>query len=83
MFYVLDHMFCLTDMDNFTFIEAKVDNDEIDWLSSERVAIGKPINPTMKGWVHVDFNKDVSEAEIKNIIKEAYNIIKAKYTKKH
>jgi len=43
----------------------------------------EPINPTMKGWVHVDFNKDVSEAEIKNIIKEAYNIIKAKYTKKH
>jgi len=72
VFYVLGHMFCLTDIDNFTFIEAKADNDEIDRLTSGRVAIGKPINSTMKGWIHADLNEDTSETEIKDIIKNAY-----------
>ncbi len=82
VFYVLDHMFCLIDMDDFRSVTVRLAPEEIEQLMSERTSVSRPVNKSMKNWIQVDFNGDISDSEIMAMVKRSYDIIRNQYTKK-
>ncbi|MDE6557059.1 MAG: MmcQ/YjbR family DNA-binding protein [Duncaniella sp.] len=82
VFYVLDHMFCLVDMDDFTEVTFRSTTDEITEISGRYDCVHRPVNPALKLWVSVSLNQDMPDHEIFRFVGQAYEIIKNKYEKK-
>lgn len=82
VFYVLDHMFCLVDMDDFTSVTVKSTPDEIDEIKTHCSSAVKPMNLNERHWIQLNFNGDIPDPRIYAMVTRAYEIIKAKYTKK-
>lgn len=82
VFYILDHMFCLVDMDDFTSVTVKSTPDEIDNLKMTHTSVGKPVNLHERHWIRLDLNGDFTDNDIYALVHRAYDIIKAKYTLK-
>ena len=82
VFYVADHMFCFIDLDNFTFVNVRSSTDRIAELYDTYSSVSKPINQSMRYWIQLDFNGDIPYDVIKELVSEAYHIVKAKYTSK-
>ncbi len=82
VFYVLDHMFCLTDMDNFYSVDVKLTPEEIDELKLTYSSVSKPVNLSEKHWLQLDFNGDMSDDKICALVKRSYDIVKEKYSRK-
>lgn len=82
VFYVLDHMFCFVDMDDFTSVNIRSVPDEIDTLRATFSAVGAPLNRTLRYWVSIDLGGDVSEARILELVTRAYEIVKTLHTPK-
>jgi len=79
VFYVTGHMFCLTDIDNFTFVEVKSTPDEIEEIKQRHVSVGEPINRGMKDWIRLELDGDFSDFAIYALVRRAYTIVKARY----
>lgn len=79
VFYVKGHMFCLCDMDDFTFVELKASADEALQLVEAHEAVTRTINPVLKGWIHINLNSDISVRELLKLVAEAYHIIKSEH----
>lgn len=82
VFYVLDHMFCLLDMDDFTSVTVKSTPDEINDIKTCYFSAVKPTNLHERHWIQLNFNGDIPDPRIYAMVIRAYEIIKAKYTKK-
>ncbi len=82
VFYVLDHMFCMVDMDDFTSVSFRSNDEEIARISERYSAVTTPVNKAMKFWLRVNLNEDMSDSEIYSCVRRAYKIIKEKYSKK-
>lgn len=82
VFYVLDHMFCLVDMDDFTSVNVKSTPEEIERLRQNHTSLGDPVNLDKRYWIRLDFNGDIPEPEILRMVGRSYDIIKLKYTPK-
>ena len=82
VFYVLDHMFCIIDMNNFTFVNVKTTPDKDIELLETRTSASRPLNPGLRYWIQINFNGDIPDSEIYSLVKQSYEIIKTKYTKK-
>lgn len=82
VFYVLDHMFCFIDIDDFRYVNVRSTSDEIDRLRTCYTSLSRPLNRTLKHWVQLDFDGDIPEPLILDIVGKAYHIIKEKYSKK-
>lgn len=82
VFYILDHMFCFTDMDDFTSVTVKSTPDEIEEIRTNHSSVSNPLNQSLRHWIQLNLNGDISDREIYGLIKRAYDIVKAKYTKK-
>lgn len=82
VFYVLDHMFCFVDMDDFTSVTVKSTPDEVDEIRMVHSSFSNPINRSLHHWIQLNLNGDISDSEIYTLVKRAYYIIKAKYTGK-
>lgn len=82
MFYILDHMFCMTDMDDFTSVTVKGDPEEIEELRMTRSSVGSHRNMSERHWIQLNLNGDVSDREIYSLVKKSYEIVKSKYAKK-
>lgn len=48
VFYVLDHMFCFADMDDFTSVTVKSTPDEVEELRMQRLSVSDPLNQSLK-----------------------------------
>ena len=83
VFYVLDHMFCFVDIDNFTSVAVKSTPEEIEEIRLNHSSVGDPLNQTLRHWIRLDLNGDVCDKEIYALVSRAYEIVRAKYTKKH
>lgn len=81
VFYVLDHMFCYVDIDNFTSVTVKSTPDEIDEIRMNRSSVSNPLNQSLRHWIQLNLNGDIPDREIYALVKRAYEIVKAKYTK--
>lgn len=82
VFYVLGHMFCLVDIDNFSSVTVKSTPDGIDELKMTHSSVSKPVNLHERHWIQLDLNGDLSDREIRSLVSRAYDIVKAKYTRK-
>lgn len=82
VFYVLDHMFCFIDMDDFTSITVKSTPEEIEEIRLRHLSVDNPLNQSLKHWIQLNFNGDLSDKDIYALITKAYVIVKEKYTKK-
>ena len=83
VFYVLDHMFCMVDMDDFTSVSFRSNDEEIAKISERYSAGTTPLNKAMKFWLRVNLNEDMPDSEIYSCVRCAYDIIKEKYSKKN
>lgn len=82
VFYVLNHMFCMVDMDDFTSVSFRSNDEEIARISERYSAVTTPLNKAMKFWLRVNLNEDMPDSEIYSCVRRAYEIIKEKYSKK-
>lgn len=80
VFYVCDHMFCMVDMDDFTSVSFRSTPEEIAKITERYSAVTAPVNKAMKYWLTVNLNEDMSDSEIYSHVRQAYEIIKDKYT---
>lgn len=83
VFYVLDHMFCMTDIDDFTSVTVKADPEVIEELKMTRSSVSSHRNMSERHWIQFNLNGDVSDREIYDLIRRSYEIVKSKYTKKN
>lgn len=81
VFYVLDHMFCFIDIDDFSYVNVRSEADEIARLRTQYTSLSVPLNRTLKQWVQLDFNGDIPEQVIYDKVAQAYGIIKDKYSR--
>lgn len=79
VFYVKNHMFCLVDIHDFTFVEMKATPEEMTALVNAHEAVTHTINPVLKDWIHVTLEGDLTDKEIYDLVDKAYFIILAKY----
>ena len=82
VFYVLDHMFCLTDMDDFTSVTVKANPEVIEELKMTRTSVSSHRNMSERHWIQLNLSGDISDREIYNLVKSSYEIVKSKYTRK-
>ena len=82
VFYVLDHMFCFVDMDDFTSVTVKSTPDEVDEISMNHSSVSDPLNQSLRHWIQLNLNGDVSDSVIYSLVRRAYDIVKEKYQKK-
>ena len=82
VFNILDHMFCMTDMDDFTSVTVKAAPEVIEELKMTRSSVCSHKNMSERHWIQLNFNGDISDREIYEFIKGSYEIVKLKYTKK-
>lgn len=82
VFYVLDHIFCFVDMDDFTSVTVKSTPDEIEEIRMTHSSVSNPLNQSLKHWIQLNLNGDISDRDIYLFVKRSYDIVKAKYTKK-
>ena len=81
VFYVCGHMFSFFDCDQFTVISLKCQPERIVELKEENSCIGDPFNESHKYWIGI--NPQMAPDDLlKNLTRNSYEIVKAKYTKK-
>ena len=82
VFYILDHMFCMTDMDDFTSVTVKADPEVIEELKMTRTSVSSHRNMSERHWIQLNLNGDISDRQIYALVNRAYEIVKTKYAKK-
>lgn len=81
VFYVLNHMFCFVDMDDFTSVTVKSKPERIEDLRMNHFSVSNPLNQNLRYWIQINLNGDISDNEIYRLIRDSYEIVKGKYTK--
>lgn len=79
VFYVCGHMFCLIDVEDFTYVTVKSTEKEIADMQSRHASVGNPMNPSLKYWMQIDLAGDVSWLEIRALVVRAYGLVKSRY----
>ena len=82
VFYILDHMFCITDIDDFTSVTVKSTPEEAEKIRMNYLSVSNPLNQGLRHWIQLNLNGDISDSEIYALVKRSYDIVRAKYTKK-
>ncbi|MCM1483880.1 MAG: MmcQ/YjbR family DNA-binding protein [Muribaculaceae bacterium] len=83
VFYVCGHMFCMVDMDDFHYAVVKNTPENIAELYETRNSVERQRNMSAEYWIQLNFGGDIPNPEILDLVKQSYDIVKAKYTKKH
>ncbi len=81
VFYVCGHMFCMVDMDDFTYAVVKNTPERITELRETRNSYQSQRNMNAKHWIQINFGGDISNTGIFDPVKQSYVIVKTKYTK--
>ncbi len=79
-FYVTEHMFCLIDIENFSFVNIRSTPEEIENIRASYYSVGNPVNPTMRHWIRLDLYGDIPMKNILKLVKRAYEIIYLAHT---
>ncbi|MBD5305625.1 MAG: MmcQ/YjbR family DNA-binding protein [Bacteroides sp.] len=82
VFYVLDHMFCMADMDCFTSVTVRSTAEEMEEIRMRYTSVESPGNKALRYWIQLNLDGDIPESEIYRLVKRSYEIVKALYTKK-
>ncbi len=79
VFYVREHMFCMLDMDDFTYVVVKNTTERIAELHETRNSCQRQRNMSAKYWIQLNFGGDISDAEVREMVRQSYDIVKAKH----
>ena len=79
VFYVLGHMFCMADMEDFTSVSFRSTDEEIASITEHYSAVTTPVNKVMKFWLKVNLNEDLPDRMLYSCVRRALEIIKEKY----
>lgn len=82
VFYICDHIFCMVDMNSFTYAIVKNTPEKIAELHETRNSVQRLRNMSAKYWIQLNFDGDIPDSEILNLVRQSYEIVKAKYTEK-
>lgn len=82
VFYVCDHMFCMVDMNDFNYAVVKNTPEIIAELHETRNSVERQRNMSAKYWIQLNFGGDIPDSEILDLVKQSYEIVKNKYSKK-
>ena len=81
VFYVCGHMFAFFDCVEYSVVTLKCQPERIDELRAEYDCIGKPYNESAKYWLGID-PRVAPDALLRDLTRNSYEIVKAKYGKK-
>ena len=81
VFYIHGHMFSFFDCDNFSVITLKCQPERIEDLKVQFDCIGNPYNESPKHWIGINPDKATDDL-LKELTKNSYEIVKAKYKKR-
>ncbi len=79
VFYVCGHMFCMFDMNDFVGVTVKGDPERIAELTETKSACQSHRNMSKKHWIQLNFGGDISDTEIRALVRRSYAIVKEKY----
>lgn len=82
VFYVGGHMFCYFNIDDFKFITIKCDPAHMAELKERYQAIGEPFNGDKRYWISVEVNQDVDDDNLRMLVRQSYELVKNKHSKK-
>jgi len=82
VFYVCEHMFCIVDMDDFSHAVVKNTPEKIAELHETHNSVDSLRNMSAKYWIQLNFGGDIPDSEILSLVKQSYEIVKAKYSRK-
>ncbi len=75
-------MFFMVDMDSFDGVVVKGCPEQITEMLETRESCCSHRNMSQKYWIELKWGGDITEAEILGMVRQSYNIVKAKYTKR-
>lgn len=77
VFYVLDHMFCFVDMDDFTSVTVKSTPEDIAEIRNRHLSVSNPLNQSLRHWIQLNLNGDIPDPEIYALVQRAYTLVKS------
>ena len=78
VFYINSHMFCYFNIDEFSNITIKCDPTKIVELKEMYQAVSEPFNGDKRYWISVQPNLDLSDENLKALVRQSYEIVKNK-----
>ena len=78
VFYINSHMFCYFKIDEFSNITIKCDPTKIVELKEMYQAVCEPFNGDKRYWISVQPNLDLSDENLKALVRQSYEIVKSK-----
>lgn len=82
VFYVRDKWFCFVNIEVFDFCTIKCNPPQIAGLQDRYEGIKPGYHMNKKHWISVYFDKDLPDPAIKALVKQAYEMIIASFSKK-
>ncbi len=82
VFYVKNKMFCLTDIDTFEFINVKCNPEDAIILREQYSEVTPAYHMNKKHWNSINPHGSLSDEQIKQWIKDSYNLVVAGFPKK-
>lgn len=76
VFYVSGHMFCYFNVDDFTSITIKCQPEKTAELKEHYAAVDNPFNGNKKYWISICLNEDMDDSQIKELVRNSYDIVK-------
>ncbi|MCM1140085.1 MAG: MmcQ/YjbR family DNA-binding protein [Muribaculum sp.] len=76
-FYVNGHIFCFYDIEKMDECTVKCHPEQIGELKASYKGIIDPYNLSHKYWIGVHFNSDVPDEEIRELVRQSYDIVKS------
>jgi predicted DNA-binding protein (MmcQ/YjbR family) len=80
VFYVSGHMYSFFDCNDFSVVSLKCQPERIEDLKAHYDCIGNPYNESPKHWIGIN-PATASDALLKELTRNSYEIVKAKYRK--
>ena len=81
VFYVCGHMFAFFDCAEYSVVTLKCQPERIDELKAGYDCIGEPYNEFSEHWIGID-PRVTPDTLLKDLTRNSYEIVKAKYTKR-
>ena len=75
VFYIAGKMFCLANIDSCESVNVKCDPDQALELRATYEAVNSGYHMNKKHWNTVKVNQDAKDSQIKDWIKDSYNLV--------
>ena len=82
VFSVYKKMFCLTNIDLFNYINVKCDPDKAVLLREKYEEVIPGYHMNKKHWNSIKMNRQISDKQIREWIKDSYNLVVSKLPRK-